>query len=349
MGGPIITDLVFEETAPVDSITPGLSHLWVLKQLDRTGLSHWLLGFGAFLTLSIAAIIMPIVVRYPDPDMDRNSIAFTSISSFFLIFYLAMGRGWHGDLLQFLAFDSHLEQAISVIEPGSRMIIIELLVAGICVYVNLQLNDGVNVWHSNLLFGGIVFFFSVQWLLIVFSIDVVLRQLVCLVRIVDQIRIDLLNAEFYSKLANAMVRMVGLYIFGLCILSVSYIAYTAGELGVGEMMLLMMPWYLPGLIIIGLYIIPFNRFKRRMHLKKVQELSSINAALAGNFEALENSLLVGEGHPSKIDLLIYRDRITAIKEWPFTDRIRALVLFGILPPMTWVIAALIEILIEGAI
>jgi hypothetical protein len=114
-------------------------------------------------------------------------------------------------------------------------------------------------------------------------------------------------------------------------------------------MLLMMPWYLPGLIIISLYLIPFNRFKARMHSGKIQELNSINAALSGNFKALENSLLKGEDHPSKIDLLIYRDRITAIKEWPFTDRIRALVLFGILPPLTWVIAAVIEILIEGAI
>ena len=91
-GGQIITDLVFEETAIVDSTTPGLSHLWVLKQLDRTGLSPWLLGFGAFLTLTIAAIIMLIVVRYPDPDTYRNVVAFTAISSFFLIFYLAMGQ-----------------------------------------------------------------------------------------------------------------------------------------------------------------------------------------------------------------------------------------------------------------
>jgi hypothetical protein len=41
-----------------------------------------------------------------------------------------------------------------------------------------------------------------------------------------------------------MVRHVGLYIFGLCIVSLSNIAYTEGELGVGEMMLMMMPWYL---------------------------------------------------------------------------------------------------------
>ena len=100
-----------------------------------------------------------------------------------------------------------------------------------------------------------------QWILIVFSIDVIFRQLVCLVRIVDRIRIDLLNAEFYSTLANARVRHVGLYIFGLCIVSLSKIAYAEGELGAGEMMLMMMSWYLPLLIIITLYVILFNRLK----------------------------------------------------------------------------------------
>ncbi|MDG1232973.1 MAG: hypothetical protein P8P91_11995 [Pseudomonadales bacterium] len=114
-------------------------------------------------------------------------------------------------------------------------------------------------------------------------------------------------------------------------------------------MMLMMPWYLPSLVIISLYVVPFNRFKDRMRSEKAQELNSVNAALSGNTKALESSLLKGEHHPSKIDLLMYRDRITAIKEWPFTDRIRALVLFGILSPMTWAIAALVEIVIEGAI
>ena len=58
-----------------------------------------------------------------------------------------MGRGWDRDVQQFLSFDRSLEQEISVIEPGSRMIIIELLGAAPCVYVNLQPNDTVNIWH----------------------------------------------------------------------------------------------------------------------------------------------------------------------------------------------------------
>ena len=176
------------------------------------------------------------------------------------------------------------------------------------------------------------------------------RQLICLMSVVQKIRIDLLNADFYSNIANIMVRHVGLYIFGVCIISLSFIVFTEGELGPSEMMVAMMPWYLPGLIIITLYLIPFNHFRRRVHFVKHQELASVASALSGNVHALNKTLLHDEPTPvSKINLLYYQDRIRAVREWPFTDRIRALVLFGILPPLTWVIAALIEIMIESSL
>jgi len=150
-------------------------------------------------------------------------------------------------------------------------------------------------------------------------------------------------------MANVMVRFVGLYIFGVCIILLSNIVFTEGALCTGEMMMIMMPWYLPGLIIISLYLFPYNRFRKRMRSRKSQELNCVSAALDGNLRALDHSLLKDELSPSKIDLLYYQDRIRSIKEWPFTDRIRALVLFGILPPLTWVVAALIEIYIESAL
>ena len=142
---------------------------------------------------------------------------------------------------------------------------------------------------------------------------------------------------------------MGLYIFGLCIISLSYIVFTEGALSVQEMLLIMMPWYLPGLVIISAYLVPYNHFKKRMRSAKQQELNSVAAALGGNLSALEQTRLSTEPGLSKIDLLYYQDRISAVKEWPFTDRIRALVLFGILPPLTWVIAAFIEISIESSL
>ena len=308
-----------------------------------------MLGLGCLLVLTTLAFIMLIVSRYPDPGFYANSAAFTAIISFFLVFYFSLGRGWHRDALKLLEFDPNLKSAFSVIEPARKLVYAELLIALICSWVNLRLNAAFDAFSDRGLYAGVWLFYFLQYIFVVFYLDVAMRQLISLMRVTGQIRIDLLDSEFYSTLANSMVRHIGLYIFGVCILTLSYSVFTDGELTTTEMMFIMMPWYLPGLIIISMYLVPYSRFRRRMRYYKLQELNSVSAALNGNINALQHSLLWDEVVPSKIDLLYYQDRIRDIKEWPFTDQIRALVLFGILPPLTWVIAALIEISIEGAL
>ena len=329
--------------------TPGLSHLGPLRALDHTGLSAWLLGFGSLLALTLLAFVVLILVRYPNPDMYRNSIAFCAIISFFLIYYFSSGRGWHQDMLKFLAFDSSLGDCFRQLEPSRLVVSVELLLALVCASINLQLNN-LPLDYSPIFALTITSFYFLEYVMIVFCADILVRQLVCATRVARRIRLDLLAADFYSTLANVMVRHVGLYIFGMCIISLSYIVFTEGALGTAEMLLAMMPWYLPGFLVISLYLIPFNQFRKRLHSCKQQELNSIASALGGNQQALDQTLLADEPRPvSKITLLYYQDRIRAIREWPFTDKIRALVLFGILPPLTWVIAALIEIMIESSL
>ena len=51
-------------------------------------------------------------------------------------------------------------------------------------------------------------------------------------------------------------------------------------------------------------------------------------------------------HFTPADLMFYEDRIKAIWEWPFEAHVRRLVIFGLLPPLTWVLAALVEIMFE---
>ena len=344
-----ISNLTLNESPPEPVATPGLTHLRLLRMLDASGLSPWLLGLGCFLLLTIISVALLIFGRVPDPAMYRNSIAFTAIVSFFLLCYFSIGRGWHQDIIKFLEFDSNLAGSFDALEPGGRLVLLEMILAGACAVVNLQLNELPQSAPMTLLIGVLSFYF-IQYCLIILCIDVLLRQLVCIMKVVQTIRLDLIDSDFYSTLANIMVRHVGLYIFGMCIISISYIVFTEGALGPAEMLVAMMPWYVPGLVIIILYLIPYNRFRHRMRVRKSQELNCIASALAGNMKALEHSLLKDEHPPpTKIDLLYYQNRIRSVREWPFTDRIRSLVLFGILPPLTWVIAALIEVLIEGAL
>ncbi|XOV86694.1 MAG: hypothetical protein ACFHX7_17200 [Pseudomonadota bacterium] len=45
--------------------------------------------------------------------------------------------------------------------------------------------------------------------------------------------------------------------------------------------------------------------------------------------------------------MYYEDRIKNIWEWPFEAHIRRLVIFVLLPPLTWILAAAVEILFEN--
>lgn len=317
--------------------------------LDRTGLPPWAIGVFCFIAMSFTAIITLIIARVPDPDIYRNSVAFVAIISFFLGFYFRMGRGWHQDVLKILEFDPMLESSLGIMEPTRTIVRIEIAVAIVATGINLIFFG--NTFFDSTFFMFILFlFYFVEYVTIIFCIDITFRQLAELGKIVEKIQINLLETDSYSTLANPMLRFVGLYIFGLCVITISFLIFTEGEYGFGRMMLIMSPWYLPGLLLMSLYMIPYNLFSKRMRVVKALELNKVSGALRGNRNSLDNSLIASDqANLTKIDLLYYQDRIKKVREWPFTDRLRALILFGILPPLTWVIAAIIEIAIEGAL
>ena len=73
-------------------------------------------------------------------------------------------------------------------------------------------------------------------------------------------------------------------------------------------------------------------------------------ALPGDRDGLRASAFGPELNTfTAADLMYYEDRIRAVWEWPFEAHIRRLVIFGLLPPLTWVLAALVEIVFESAL
>ena len=47
--------------------------------------------------------------------------------------------------------------------------------------------------------------------------------------------------------------------------------------------------------------------------------------------------------------MYYEDRVKNIWEWPIEAHIRRLVIFGLLPPLTWVLAAAVEVVFESVL
>lgn len=344
-----MADFVEEGEIIRPGATPGLTHTRLLTWLDRTGLPPWFLGLGCFITMTLLAFAMLIIVRSPDPNTYKNSVAFVALISFFLIFYFRMGRGWHEDLLRFLEFDASLRSTLRLLEPGRKIVILEVIIAGISAYVALTLNDMAED-RPPLFWATVSLFFFLEWATIIFCVDIVIRQLVALIQIAKIIRIDLLETEFYATLANVMIRFVGLYILGLCVITMNLLVFTEGEIGGTQILIQLMPWYLPGFLLMSLYMIPYNIFRKRIGVLKALELNRISEALKGNYELMKDSLVADDvSRLTRIDLMYYQGLIRGVREWPFTTRLRSLVLFGILPPLTWVIAAFIEIMIEGAL
>ena len=338
-----------DETASMEQGTPGLSHLVLLGWIERTGLPAWQLGITIFLLLAVAGVATLVIAGFPNPEMYYNVVAFVAIISFFLVFYIEMGRGWHQDLKRILAFDAALIRHTQAIQPSRRAANIEIALALLAALINVEINALISLDFSFFSITAYLFY-CLEWLLVLFSIDVLARQWIMLNKIARSIEINLLHTEVYSVLANSMLRFLKLYIFGMCVITMSFIVFTSGELGFDSLLIIMMPFYLPGLILMSLFLIPCHKFKARMQMAKSTELNHVLRAINGDRAHLASSLVGSDADKlSKVDLMYYEDRIRNIKEWPFTDRIRSMLLFGVLPPLTWVIAALIEVFIEGVV
>jgi hypothetical protein len=101
------------------------------------------------------------------------------------------------------------------------------------------------------------------------------------------------------------------------------------------------------LFLVLVSLLPLLILRSRTAVAKKLEISMIRRALKGDKSDLSGSQF-GERLASfdPADLMYYEDRIKSIWEWPFEAHIRRLVLFGLLPPLTWVLAAAVEVIFE---
>ena len=96
-----------------------------------------------------------------------------------------------------------------------------------------------------------------------------------------------------------------------------------------------------------LFFWPVWPINRRLHLRKREELERLDAAIT----ALPRPELTDTAALQTLNaLLAYRREIADVSEWPFDFSVLTrLMLYLIIPPLTWVGAALIEILIDSAL
>ena len=109
--------------------------------------------------------------------------------------------------------------------------------------------------------------------------------------------------------------------------------------------------YLPGLIATGvpmifLFLLPILPVHRRILSAKRDELSRLTAEITDVSPDTSRTIDYERVNP----LLTYRREIASVPEWPFdTSVMGRLAIYLIIPPLTWIGAALIEILIDSAL
>jgi hypothetical protein len=157
----------------------------------------------------------------------------------------------------------------------------------------------------------------------------------------DHLRIDLLNTRELLPLAWVAVistlSMIGAQALFVLLAMDTHTSLAAVLPGFMATTIPMLP----------LFMLPIWSAHQRLKIVKRDELKAIHARLERAREGLDTPLEKPEKLAHLNDLLAYRREIMGISEWPFDlGAVSRLGLYLIIPPLTWVGAALIENLVE---
>lgn len=96
------------------------------------------------------------------------------------------------------------------------------------------------------------------------------------------------------------------------------------------------------------FLKPVIVVKNRIKEIKEREISALREALSGNREALQGSNIARFADEfAAPDLMMYEQYVRDIWEWPIQGYVQRIVFYVLLPPLAWVLAALVEQLVDG--
>ncbi len=185
-----------------------------------------------------------------------------------------------------------------------------------------------------------IFLTVLIWVVMTAAISSLIENAVLFARLGSRVPVPLLDIRaltpFGSVAASSTLAMVGAQAaFPLMFLQaeVSYLSYAPGLIATA-------------LPMIYLFVAPVWPVHRRIVAAKRLELDRIGS-LIRSFAGRDGQSVRAYGDLAP--LLTYRREITTAGEWPFdTSVMGRLALYLVIPPLTWVGAALIELLVDSA-
>ncbi len=175
------------------------------------------------------------------------------------------------------------------------------------------------------------------------------RQALAYRHIAERFPIDLLAPEIHTTISNPLMRfvVVGMTAFSFLLLVHEVAPYPSLQTRVLQV------GFLSGLVwsaLIVVSLVPVFKLKSRTVAVKVDEIDLVHRALRGEAVAQHTSRLGPQLSDFGLgDLMVYEERLKNLWEWPIRAHVRRLLLFGVLPPLTWVLAAAVEVGFEAVV
>jgi hypothetical protein len=159
----------------------------------------------------------------------------------------------------------------------------------------------------------------------------------------DHVRVDLLDLAALQPFARFGLRPAFLLNLGAGLIVLDVVIRTPENTPFA--LLMFAPVALLGLAAL---LLPCGSVRGLVREAKLAELGRVRSALGGDPNALRESPLAAEaGRLSTVDLVVWRDRVEALREWPFdAAALRRFGLYLLIPLASWVGAALVERLVD---
>ena len=173
------------------------------------------------------------------------------------------------------------------------------------------------------------------------------RQIKLFTRWADTADVDLLHIDDYQVYTLQPMRylLITVIFASLNILAYQVMTYSESE---EQVLLALAPIVSVMLLSVIAFIKPVAAIRDRIHQKKMLEIEAIRSALGGQREALKNAQIAPVAHEfATPDLMMYEQYIRNIWEWPIQGYVQRILLYVLLPPLAWVLAALVERMVDG--
>lgn len=329
--------------------TMGVNGIWGLERLERTGISSARCGL-----ILIGVLVAFNYVLLGLTSGFGGALVFGSIEGLGLLAALALSRATQADLERFLPSDDGVSASIHLLKPTKRSLLVWFFLALTGFWTTtayaLASLSGVEFteFHQEWVLGGpgqMVFWYAAgpfYSLCLAVMLAVVVTQARALSHAVRRIDIDILRLDRYPHLANPLIRIVSFLLILLSIFPV--LSVMTEDRGADRIALVSMPLLaFFALTLTALYAYPIWLLKGRIRGAKEGELRRVLTALGGDDGAMAESRIRDRASGLTIsELLDYRTFIESLWDWPVAPHIQRVVLFGLLPPLTWVLAGMVE-------